>query len=104
MKEDVDSKDCGLTDAEHCNWQAWLDVYDLIMNLYESVNDINDFANKYSTDMMDDTGLAMVVDDVYVRFKPILTRLQKANKTIRAKYDIADRKKSTPSGRPNTSY
>ena len=95
--------DCGLTDAEHSEWQAWLDIYDLTMNLHDSVSDITSFIHAYSQITEEEYGMTEVSDDIYALFKPALKLLQKANTKIRSKYGIAEKNNSLPDNRPDIS-
>ena len=92
--------DCGLTDEEHCDIQSWLDIYDLIMNLHDSVSDINSFVNEYSHKYKNRYGVFEILEPIYSYFKPALDLLQKANKKIRSRYGLVEQHKSLPSGRP----
>lgn len=90
--------DCGLTEVDHANQQAWLDIYDLIINLHASVSDINDFANEFSKINKDNFGMTDISEDIYFLFRPALKIMQEANKNIREKYGVEEKTKSLPSG------
>ena len=94
---------CGLTDADHSEWQAWLDIYDLIMNLHESISDISSFVNEYSSINENEYGITEISEDIYSSFKPVLKLLQKSNKDIRSKYGVAEKNKIVPNSRPDIS-
>ena len=96
----MENMDCGLTEADHAEWQAWLDIYDLIMEFYESVNDINKLINYYSGSSEYEYRMTDISEEIYLLFKPVLLTLIDANKQIRLKYNIAKQIHSMPNGRP----
>jgi len=96
--------DCGLSEREHANWQAWLDIYDLIIKLYDSVSDINQFVNGISKDSPYNTyGMSDAGDEIYALFNPVLALIQKANDELREHYNLQEIAKEQPSYRPDIS-
>jgi hypothetical protein len=84
--------DCGMSDAEHCEWELRLQAYELIMYLHKSAGDINRFLEELTASKTDGSGLgfdmADICDDIDAIFRPILKKLQRANKKIRSQYGL----------------
>lgn len=81
--------DCGMTDAEHCALESWLQIYEFVMEFHKTVGDIYKLANRYTSvygSHKENDSIADFHFDLCEMHKPLLLELQKANKKISAKY------------------
>jgi hypothetical protein len=97
--------DCGMTDTEHCEMELRLCAYELIMSIYESINDINKFIKfdiadtkrKYEIEKVE------IFHDLCFQFVSVLEKLKYVNKQIRSKYGLTGQNQSSPKNREESS-
>jgi len=89
--------DCGLTDAEHCEQQAWINLYDLLTALHGAVSDITVFVNEYSHAYADkyESPIADLGFEIHRLLDPVLKTLKEANTELRSRYDFVEKYKKS---------
>jgi len=95
--------DCGMSDAEHCEWELRLIAYEYIFALYASVGDVFSFFDEKVAAEKDGWRpgfeMAEICDDINALFDPVLQSLQNANKQLRSKYGLTEQNQSSPNNR-----